>query len=95
MLQQAYTCLCDIVQQYIESRVVPFLSELPRPIGGYQAVEAQGRVLSTLLHENAEFVQRQENAVFIHNVEEVLVREQDNLDLFEDGEGNDWDRRGT
>ena len=92
---QAYHCLRDIVRRHIESGVAPFLSESPKPIGGYQAVEAQGGALSTLLQENAEFVRSQENAVFIENVEQLLVRERENIGLFEDGEGNDWDGRGV
>ena len=86
---QAYYCLRDIVRRHIKSGVAPFLSESPKPIGGYQAVEAQGGALSTLLQENAEFVRSQENAVFIENVEQLLVRERENIGLFKDGEGND------
>jgi hypothetical protein len=72
---QAYHCLRDIVRRHIENGIVPFLSESPKPIGRYQVVEAQGRELSTLLQENTQFVRRQENVIFIQNVEEVLVRE--------------------
>jgi len=84
---QAYQCLRDIVQQHMSSGM------LPRPIGGYHAVEAQGGVLSELLQNNAEFVRSQENVAFVQNVESVLVAERENRDLFEDNEGNDWDGR--
>ena len=69
---QAYQCLRDIVQQHMSSGM------LPRPIGGYHAVEAQGGVLSELLQNNAEFIQSQENVAFVQNVESVLVAEQEN-----------------
>jgi len=90
---QAYQCLRDIVQQHMSSGMLPLLSESPRPIGGYHAVEAQGGVLSELLQNNAEFVRSQENVAFVQNVESVLVAERENRDLFEDNEGNDWDGR--
>jgi hypothetical protein len=90
---QAYQCLRDIVRRHINSGILPLLSESPKPRGGYQAAEAQGGVLSELLQENAQFVRRQEDAAFMQNVENVLVAERENFDLFQDGEGNDWDGR--
>lgn len=64
------------------------MSKSPKLIGRYQAVKAQGGVLSTLLQENAEFVQSQENVAFIENVEQLLVGKQENIGLFKDEEGN-------
>ena len=63
--------------------MAPFLLESPKPDGGYTAIEAQGGMLAELLRENGEFVR---------DVEEVLVAELNNLDVFSDFRvGVDWD----
>jgi hypothetical protein len=51
----------------------PILLESPKPTGGYQAAEAQGRMLSELIQDNAQFVQRQEDPLFIQNMEIFLL----------------------
>ena len=80
----------DLVRQHILSGIHPILLESPRPTGGYQAAKAQGGMLSELIQDNAQFVQRQEDPLFVQNIENILIAEQDE---FEDGEGNDWDGR--
>ena len=82
---QAYSILCDIVQRYVDSRLAPFLLESPKPNSGYTAIEAQGGMLAELLQENGEFVQ---------DVEEGLIVELNNLDVFSDFKVSDnWDGR--
>jgi hypothetical protein len=82
---QAYGILRDIVQRHIDSGLAPFLSESPKPDGGYTAIEAQGGMLAGLLQENGEFVR---------DVEEGLAAELNNPDMFSDFEvGDDWDGR--
>jgi hypothetical protein len=63
--------------------LAPFLSESPKPDGGYAAIEAQGGMLAELLQENGDFVR---------DVEEGLAAELNNLDVFSDfGVGDNWD----
>ena len=82
---QAYSILRDIVRCYVNSGLAPFLSESPKPDGGYAAIEAQGGMLAELLQENGEFVR---------DVEEGLTVELNNLDVFSDfGVGDNWDGR--
>ena len=82
---QAYGILRDIVRRYVDSGLAPFLSESPKPNGRYTAIEAQGGMLAELLQENGEFVQ---------DVEEGLIVELNNLDVFSDfGVGDNWDGR--
>jgi hypothetical protein len=47
-------------------------------------------MLSELIQDNAQFVQRQEDPLFVQDMENILIAEQEE---FEDGEGNDWDGR--
>ena len=72
---QAYGILRDIVQRHVDSGLAPFLLESPKPNGGYTAIEAQGGIIAELLQESREFVQ---------DVEEGLVAELNNLDVFSD-----------
>jgi hypothetical protein len=82
---QAYSILRDIVQCYVNSGLAPFLSESPKPTGGYTVIEAQGGMLAELLQENGEFVR---------DVEEGLAAELNNPDVFSDfGVGDNWDGR--
>ena len=37
---QAYGILRDIIRHYVDSGLAPFLSESPKPNGGYTAIEA-------------------------------------------------------
>ena len=69
------------MQYYVNSRLALFLSESLKPNSGYYTIESQGRILATLLQENGEFIQ---------DVEEGLVAELNNLDVFSDfGIGDD------
>lgn len=86
---QAYTCLRHIVREHITTNIAPFLSESPKPQGGYQTVEMQGGALLDLVQDNAQFVRMQDNQDFMQNVEEVLVTERENPNLFEDLESTD------
>ena len=82
---QAYGILRDIVRRHVDSGLAPFLSESPKPEGGYAAIEAQGGMIAKLLQENSDFVR---------DVEEGLAAELNNPDLFSDfGVGDDWDGR--
>jgi hypothetical protein len=82
---QAYSILRDIVRRYVDSRLALFLSESPKPDGGYTAIEAQGGIMAELLQENREFVR---------DVEEGLAVELNNLDAFLDfGASDNWDER--
>ena len=72
---QAYGILRDIVRCYVDSGLAPFFSESLKPNGGYAAIKAQGGMLAKLLQENGEFVQ---------DVEEGLIVELNNLDVFLD-----------
>ena len=84
---QAYGILRDAIQRHISSGLAPFLTESPKPEGGYTAVEAQGGMLAELLQENAEFVQ---------DVEDGLAAELNNPHVFLDFEaGDDWDGRSA
>ena len=86
---QAYVCLRHIIQEYIISGIAPLLSESPKPIGGYESVQMQGRAVWDLVQDNAEFVRLQDNQDYIQNVEGMLVTEQENPHLFEDLEHTD------
>ena len=80
---QAYGILCDIIRRYVESGLVSFLLESPKPNGGYTVVEAQGGMLAELLQKNGEF---------IRDIEEGLAAELNNPDAFSDfGVGDNWD----
>jgi hypothetical protein len=67
--------------------LAPFLLESPKPNGGYATIKAQGGMLAELLQENGEFVR---------DVEEGLIAELNNPEVFSDFEaGDDWDGRST
>jgi hypothetical protein len=85
---QAYLCLKDIVRRHHDSSATPYLQELPKPIGGYQAAMNQEGELSRLIQENAEFVQRQENPEFVNSIENLLILERENPSVFQDIEND-------
>jgi hypothetical protein len=49
---QVYLQLRELVQVYVVSSQEPTLSETPRPLGRYKAVEARRGYLSSILQEN-------------------------------------------
>jgi hypothetical protein len=49
---QVYLQLRELVRAHVISGQEPALSETPRPIGGYEAVEAHGGYLLGVLQEN-------------------------------------------
>jgi hypothetical protein len=85
---QAYLCLRDIVRHYHDSGATPYLQELSKLIGGYQAAINQEGELSRLIQDNAEFVRKQENREFVNGVEDLLILERENPSIFQDIENN-------
>jgi hypothetical protein len=82
---RVYSIHYNILQRYVDSGLAPFLLESLKPNSGYYTIESQGGMLATLLQENGEFIQ---------DVEEGLIVELNNLNVFLDfGVNNDWDRR--
>jgi hypothetical protein len=61
-----------------------------------QGIGASGRCYSPVVEAGTQVVLASTvltNTVFMQNVEELLVKERENLDPFEDRDGNDWDGR--
>ena len=84
---QVYLQLRELVRVHVISDQEPVLSETPRPLGGYEAVEARGGYLSGVL---------QENRAYCDSYEAEPIRELILSPDFQDFEGDeDWVCHGS